>query len=416
MIVACDLFCWGSEHVGFNAGMLEVVLSAFPHERLGFFGEPSHIKLVREQMGSLMAGKVSWTPVQIPDRQAPYLQRVRLEKKIFSDVFADLAASTDLVLLLTVTPATLLAFNLSRRQLRKEIPVQGVMHGILSGIGTKRSLHPLRRGEDIRTAMTVWGRRNYQYLVLEDSIKDTLLQYLPFLSGKVEVLEHPLSPNETASEGIALEPPIRFGFLGLANQQKGFPRFAKLASEMIDKYPGLAEFHALGMDVEPAEPGPYIEALAKKPARQHLERNAYVAGVKQLHYTVFPYQSEHYALCASGTLVDALACEKPIIASRIPLFENMFRKHGNVGFLFESQRELKQIVESIATKGVEPSLYAEQILNIRQARAARAPTVLAETYRKICDNAFKLSGLTVPGNKNSHVFVDASVHNSKETS
>ncbi len=416
MIIACDLFCWGSEHVGFNAGMLQVVLSAFPDERLTFFGELSHIKLLQEQMGSDIAGKVLWAPVPIPDREAPYLQRVRLEKKILSGLFRNLAASSDLALLLTVTPATLLAFNLSRRHLRRQIPVQGVMHGILSGIGTKRSLHPIRRTEDIRTAMTVWGRRNYQYLVLEDSIKDRLLQYLPFLSGKVEVLEHPLSPNETASEGIALESPIRFAFLGLANEQKGFPRFAELASEMVGKYPGLAEFHALGMYAGPAPAVPHIEALAKKPARQHLERNAYAAGVKQVHYTVFPYQSEHYGLCASGTLVDALAWEKPIIASRIPLFENLFRKYGNVGFLFESQTELKQIVESIVTKGVEPSLYTEQVLHLRRARAARAPAVLAETYRKICANAFNLSGLTAPGNKQSHVFVGPSVRNSKEIS
>ena len=87
MILACDLFCWGSEHVGFNAGMLQTVLAAFPGEPIKFVGESSHIELLQKQLGSVMAGKLSWTPVPIPDREAPYVQRLRLEKKILSDLF-----------------------------------------------------------------------------------------------------------------------------------------------------------------------------------------------------------------------------------------------------------------------------------------------------------------------------------------
>jgi hypothetical protein len=390
MIIVCDFVCWGSEHVCFNAGMLEVVLFACPDEPLTFFGESSHIKLLQEQMGPVTISKLSWKEVQIPDREAPYFQRVRLEKKLFSQVFSNLAAATDLALVLTVTPATLLALNLSRGQLHRGIPVQAVMHGILSGLGTKRSLRPLRRAKDINTAMSVWGRRNVQYLVLEKNIRDLTRRYLPCLADRIELLELPLSPNEGATEIVALQYPIRFGFLGMANREKGFPQFVQLAAETVLKHPGLGEFHAVGMYPRAPTPEPGLAALTRAPALGHLSRNDYVSALNQLHYTIFPYNPAHYALCASGTLLDAIAWEKPIIASRLPLFENLFERYGNIGFLFDSQCDLTRIVQMLITGGVDADVYHRQVLNLRKLRAARAPKVLAESYRTIRHDALRL--------------------------
>jgi hypothetical protein len=91
-------------------------------------------------------------------------------------------------------------------------------------------------------------------------------------------------------------------------------------------------------------------------------------------------------LCPSGTLLDAIAWSKPIIAARIPLFENLFKRHGNIGHMFGSESELRKIVENLVERP-NASLYRSQVLNLCKARADRTPAALAPVYRAICTRA-----------------------------
>ena len=58
----------------------------------------------------------------------------------------------------------------------------------------------------------------------------------PLLSGKVDALEHPISPAQVELPAAELVEPIRFGFLGLADKAKGFPVFVELADRTTDRY------------------------------------------------------------------------------------------------------------------------------------------------------------------------------------
>jgi glycosyltransferase involved in cell wall biosynthesis len=325
MIVLCEPVCWGTEHVSFNAGVLATVLAAFPQEKLFFYGERVHIELIQNQIGSVPASRIVWTPIALPDRKAEYLRRFLSEIKIIKKLLPVLCQnSKPHLLFLTITHSTFLALRLCKHLLPKELAVQVVLHGGLSEVAQTRSRHPIRRLQDFNTAIAVLGRRNVQYLVLEENIRELLLKKFPFLSGSVEVLAHPLAPNEGDANDADLVRPIRFGFLGMASEEKGFPTFVELASDTVKKYGGRAEFHALGVypQGEPVMTG--IGALTTRPVLGHLCREIFVAYLKKLHFTVFPYKLEHYALSPSGTLLDAIAWGKAVIAARIPLFENLF--------------------------------------------------------------------------------------------
>lgn len=393
MIISCDPVCWGSEHVAFNSAVLQMILFAFPGEQLAFFGELSHVKLLQEQMGPALASQIMWSETRIPDRGAKYFERLRPEIDILKQLclrFVD--SSNNLLILQALLPSTLLALKLTRRHIRAGVTVQAMLHGELSQLINRRSIRPLRRLEDIWTAISVWGRRGIQYLVLEENIKAVLLQRMPFLAGRVEVVEHPLCANENACAPLPLEYPIRFGFLGMANEQKGFSEFVQLASKIVRSYGDLVEFHALGKYPGLQQSFPELEALTVKPASTHLTRQDFAAGIQRLHFTVFPYKRSHYALSPSGTLLDALAWEKPLIAARIPLFENMFTRYGNIGHLFGSQTELEQIIEALVRDKAQLSRYNEQVLNLRKARTTRTAAAVAPSYRRACVRARKLRG------------------------
>jgi hypothetical protein len=383
MILLCELSFAGYAHVPFNAGLLATIQAAFPKNNLSFYGDAAHIEELKKQVGQPLAGSISWGEILPPSSGAAYSQRFFRELNVIRRLLSTLPQDPNSRLVLTSAyPSTVLALKVARCFRSKHTPVQIVLHG-LSGVVGRRYRHPIRRFQDMKTALTLLGNNNIQYLVLEQSICNTVLQNVPFLSGKIEALEHPISPNEGASQAVGLSEPIRFGFLGLADKPKGFPLFVEIANRVTAKYGRRAEFHAIGSFPQNGSPVNGTEALATKPVGMRLTRADFIRGVSPLHFVVLPHEAGPYTLAASGVLLDAIAWEKPVIARKIPIFEAMFEKHGDIGYLFGDDTELIDIVEQIV-HAADKSRYDCQVLNLRSARKSRAPETLAASYREKC--------------------------------
>src|SRR5207244_2672405 len=122
---------------------------------------------------------------------------------------------------------------------------------------------------------------------------------------------------------------------------KGFRQFLEIASALSRKMPGLAEFHAIGWGDESWGPSE-LGSLATVPSRGRLSRSEYVRQVEKLHFICLPYKGTHYELSPSAVLLDAIAWEKPVIASRIPIMEDLFSRFGNIGCLCTDNREFSE--------------------------------------------------------------------------
>jgi Glycosyl transferases group 1 len=384
MIVACEPWFIDGGHAPFNAGLLATIRLAFPDEEVFFFGAGAHIEKLKKQLGASLSASISWIEIVPPDPGKAYFERLFCEIKIIRNLLRTFPRnSRGHLLLASACSSTLVALKLVKRSQFGRIRVQVVLHGGLSGIVGRRYKRPILRFQEMRTALTLFGNSNIQYLVLEDCIRVTLLKNVPSLSGKVETLDHPLPPNEVASNSNDFSIPIRFGFLGLANESKGFAVFLRLAREMATKYHHQVEFHAIGRLPAEGNPALELDALATKPGVRRMSRVDFIQGVKQLHFIVFPHHPGHYELSSSGTLLDAIAWEKPLVARSLPIFENMLKNHGDIGYLFRNDMELREVVEHIIQK-FDKLRYHRQVLNLRKARAARTPEALAASYREIC--------------------------------
>ncbi|MEX2493384.1 MAG: hypothetical protein WD425_16650 [Nitrospirales bacterium] len=385
MIVVSELVFSGGAHVPFNAGLLAVIRTAFPLERICFAGASGYIRELKEQADEALAKSIEWREIDLLPADTSYFVRLLREMKTLRTLFRIIPEGTTGPFLLThAKPATLVALKLLRRLQFRKIKVQFVLHGPLGGVIGRRHCHPIRRFQDMKTALTILGNDNLQYIVLEESLKTVLLKNLPVLEKKVAILPHPLPPNESESNADNLKAPIQFGFLGLANKPKGFPVFVKLAQEIVMQSPVQAEFHAIGRVSSDGSVVLEMEALATKPGMERLSRRDYINKVHHLHFIILPHEGLGYELKSSGTLLDALAWAKPLIARRIALFENMFVKYGDIGYLFTTDLELKSIVERIIQE-VDRTRYHQQVLNIERARSSRTPKALSVDYRKICE-------------------------------
>jgi hypothetical protein len=383
MIVVSELYFSGGGHAPFNAGLLAVIRAAFPLGRICFTGAPGHIREIKKQADEALIKSIEWREITLLPADASYFVRLIREMKILRTLLRIIPEGTPGPLLLThATTATLVALKLLKRLQFGEVKVQFVLHGPLGGIIGRRHRHPIRRFQDMKTALTILGNDNFQYIVLEESLRTALLQNLPAMENKVYLLPHPLPPNEAESNADNLKTPIQFGFLGLANKPKGFPVFVKLAQEIVMQFPAQAEFHAIGRIPSDGSIALEMDALTTKPGMERLSREDYINEVDCLHFILLPHEASKYELKSSGTLLDALAWAKPLIARRMALFENMFLKHGDIGYLFSTDLELKSIVEHIVQE-VDTVRYHQQVLNIKIARRSRVPKTLSVDYRKI---------------------------------
>jgi hypothetical protein len=235
----------------------------------------------------------------------------------------------------------------------------------------------------MKTALTLFGNNGIHYIVLEKSICDTVVRNFPPLAGKIDALEHPLSPSQAELPALDLVEPIRFGFLGLADKAKGFPVFVDMANRITAQYGKRVEFHAIGHSPANGMTINGTNALASKPHTTLMSRPAFLNGVAPLHFIVLPHEATAYTLTASGVLLDAIAWGKPVISRKIPIFESMFSTHGDIGYLFADEESLKDILERIV-QVADNARYQSQILHLRNARKWRHPEMLAKHYREIC--------------------------------
>jgi hypothetical protein len=383
MILVCEIMFDRGAHVPVNAGLLATIGAAFPKEALSFYGAASHIEALKNQVGQPLASSILWNEIVPISPGIGYSKRFFPELGLIRRLLGILRQDpTSRLVLTSAFPSTVLAVKVARCFQPKHLPVQMVLHG-LSGVVGKRYRRPIHRFQDMKTALTLLGNDNIQYLVLEQPIRDTIVKNLPFLSDKFEALDHPISPNEGASETVDLNEPIRFGFLGLAIEIKGFPLFVKLANEITVKYERRAEFHVIGRFPKEAKPVDGMKALATKPTDVQMSRPDFIRCVSPLHFVVLPHKATSYTLAASGVLLDAIAWEKPVIARKIPIFEAMFERYGDIGYLFSDDTELRTIVEQIL-QAADKSRYRRQLLNLRSLRKSRAPEALATAYRQMC--------------------------------
>lgn len=385
MIIACELGMTDGAHAPVNAGLLAVLRAAFPHEQVVFAGSEPHLQRVREQLSGPVAASIRWEPIVLPERSQGYSRQLWSEAWIMRRLFRALGSHQHRHLLLTsACPSTVMAAQLVAPMHSAGTLVQTVLHGDLTGVNGPRHRHPVRRFHEMRTALALFKRSEMRYLVLEEPVREALLRELPWLAGRVDVLEHPVAPNEEAAAAVQEPtPPIRFGFLGVANEAKGFQSFLNLAERVSTSVPGRAEFHLIGRLGPDMPSGAAMNALATGAGWERLDRTEFVRRVQNLHFVVLPHRADRYGMTSTGTLLDAIALHKPIVARRIPLFDNVFARFGDIGYQFRDDEQLVALVEQIATRS-DPLRYRAQVSNIGHAHRSRTPEVLAGRFRQVC--------------------------------
>ena len=374
MIVLCEPLRWNQEHVPVNRSLLEALRLAFSDEEIRVYGEKQHLDhLSGGPKGDRPEG-VRFIPVELPVRHATLGYRLlpdyRLARFMLNRLKRD---KHNLLIFTSVTVSILWTLQL----FAKNVDVWAIYHSGLQTLVGWRSRNPLKRIQDLETALRGACTGRIQLIVLEEPILDTINSKMPEVTACVHLIEHPIPPGRFEAVPVRLEMPLQFGFLGLGTKQKGIFAFIDVASKIKKQYPGKADFHVVGrlhQDVD-REELPAIDCLTTKPSEHRLDRDIYEKLVRQLHYVCLFFEGRQYDVTASGVLLDCIGHEKPIVTSNVALFKTLEERYGDIGFIC-NDGQYERVIATLIEKP-DPQRYRRQVENLRKAKNARSPSQLA---------------------------------------
>lgn len=386
--MACEPICWGFEHAPFNGAAIETMRAAFRDAAVSFYGEAGHIDFLKGQLGPAAQRSVEWNSILIPLRHSQMGARFKDDFDLVKRLLRRAEGSNSTVALLSANQTILLSLKLLLLSRHRGRRIQVFLHGGLASLNGPQSRNPFNKARHIRFALSLPPHKNLQYIVMEETIREALLDIMPAIGRKVAVLDHPVPPGEGADAVVDCAPPLRFGFLGLATEAKGFSTFLTAAERVTAKSPGGAEFHAIGMYSQERQ-RKEIErrSLATRPSLVPLDRKRFRKAVSELHFICLPYAKGHYDLSPSGVLLDAIAWEKPVIAINTPLLEQLFSRFGPMGRLCPDKEEFCEAVEAVARRFNE-SEYREWTAAMHRVKQTRQPAFLAHKYRLLYNQLF----------------------------
>ncbi len=378
MIIIVEPVRFGLEHQAFNAALLQAVVAAFPAEEVQFWADQSHLDSIAEMVDPALG--VELVAVAVAPRRASLWQRLGPDSRLARQAIGCARQSGSRVLFSSITIPLLWACRLAGGSTAHQ--VGGVLHGGLAELRWRPRFNLWKRLTSLRWAlarcpqwMTFW--------VLEQSIAEALGRFTPELVSRFAVFSHPLPPDLVAVSHQAPQSPLAIGLLGLATPQKGLLRFLTVAEALHGKG---AEFHLVGrvhQDWRSTVEG-RLGVLALQPEQQPMPRELFVSRARQLSYAAFFFDGEHYALTASGVLLDCIALGIPLLGCRHPLFSALEAEVGEIGHFCQPGGEAAMV---------------EQVINhfdpVRHRQQCEAMLRLREP-RMIAGLAARLQGLLSP--------------------
>lgn len=408
MIVICETYFRGFEHVQFNAALIGSVAAAFPKGGLIFCAEREHMDHVKRVVGAHVA-TVRFIEVELPDRALPDEQRSRrlpfaarreqltLCRRIFG--LADKNQARQIVFCSATTRNALVSIKVMLRQC-PQISCLVVLHDLQRLVGTpqpKRLTPQLFISNSFKRAYIAFQSRDFSYrhrLHADNTAKiryvipgppslmeQGLKKYLPRLSNYISPIDIPYIFADSVGSEPFKDDAIHFGFYGHASLRKGADIFFKLADEVSSARTKYRPIFVLIGSIEDKQlketPHTSVNIPSSNTLLSQVEYEKYG---RCIDYALCLHLASAYELNGTAAILDAFSHLKPIIALKTPLSEYYFNKMGDVGYLCESYSDMKNtVLEVLETKPIDR--YRVQQDNILAKRDQFSPAGIAPEFR-----------------------------------
>lgn len=365
-------------HLQFNEVYLRLIRAAFPGCPVIFHARAAHVESLAARLADVDGIDMRpCAPFAVPfglSHHSPIAGRWAAHQSIGNMLDLLRGASPLLVAVLGVD-AHLYA-GLRRAWRARHTPLHLILHSQLGDSVLWRSRNPVTRAFDFVSAIDRPLPPSIRIVALELGVKEAIASISRKPDFGVVTLEHPILRSEWCSSPAPRSDEIlRIGFLGHSSRNKGFHLFAALARQY--RAPEK-RFEAIGIWAPETETLD-LSGLDRLPARGGLPRAEYLNALAGLDIVCLPLAGRAYDFIASGSLSDAIAALKPLVALRTRTLAAIWEKYGPLGYLAESEEDLAGYVAAMSKSdmGARRQIWTDNLSVLRQARL---PESLASTY------------------------------------
>ncbi|WP_297646045.1 hypothetical protein [uncultured Treponema sp.] len=354
-----DFVASGGVHTTFNSAMIEVLNKVYPqNEEIVFHSEKAHGEIVKEKCVSKLKlksrkfiDKIKYRKIKDLINGIAVFFRILLKKK--DDVFFVGLAF----------PFSVKAINFSSKLFSK--PVYLCLHGELQYcINCNSDIFDYKSKKYFSKMNLVFRQKNVylKYIILGSSIYNAV-KHLFNPSNKIIIINHP-AIFHTEQKEFELHKPLVIAMIGSAIKRKGSENLfelVKLLKKEIRSKKIVIEI--LGMCLEPCPKD--CESFLKF-SDKFLSEDELISKIKQIDFSLQLTTDNICTAIASGTLVDSIIYEKPILGLHSSYLDD---------YLIGSQKELvcsdvselAKLIISIADKKSSEiyKLYAEAVKNMQ---------------------------------------------------
>lgn len=189
-------------------------------------------------------------------------------------------------------------------------------------------------------------------LLLGDNIKNKFIEITNIDEKNIFSVDLPFISDDLVSviQGKEnLENKIQLGMIGSINPERGSVLYNKIIEENNNNN---IEFNIVGN--LKSENNIFNERKVKILGKnEFLPREEFSKHVSELDYILMLYSNNYYHLTASAVFFDAIIYKKPIIALKNDYFQYLFKKYGEVGYLFDNLKQIQTFINGLTPSTLE---------------------------------------------------------------
>lgn len=226
-------------------------------------------------------------------------------------------------------------------------------------------------------------RKNIRHVVLGDYILDTIRECVaPFNTKFFLSFDHPYMGGESLPTH-KFPSVISIGIIGKVDncEKSGYKNILSFAKAIGD-YKNVQLYIISKVSEDFASNLPHnISVLSRN--GQYLTRDEYEKKIKDLDYVFIPYPKESYRILVSGSILEAISKNKPILSYGNGYFEYLFNKYGEIGINIDNM-QAHQIMKVIS----DQSMYERICYNQNELMKIINPEAMSKQMRTLLNNNF----------------------------
>ena len=332
MVYVYDPTCEGFQHVEFNTFFINAVSKAIDSE-LCFYSEKEHGDYVKERLEK-EGIKISYKERAVFNENNKIKRFLRIFKEYKNLINSAKNNKINKIVVTVARKYEVVILNWLARSFEGKIYM--LFHAHLSIV---------MNSNYYRNIIANHTANNVKYIVLSKSIKNSMIEVAPKLKDKIVAIHHALPSEGVLDKHLVDLEHIRFGFIGIATQEKGMRSICNIVNSVNSKNAGFyycGVIHDNGIIKQLEDAG-----VTVKGGRTPLSFDQYKESIRSLDYVVLLLEPKAYEYRVSGTLIDAVNNERPIIVLSNKYSDEVFEEFGEIGYLCKDENEINVRIRNI---------------------------------------------------------------------